>query len=406
MNKASFLLAMRYMRASSHQSTISTMTLICFISIMVGSFALALVTAIMNGFEYTVHEKMQGIHSHAIIRSADNLNYDAISAVISQEFPEIRATSPSIIEHAIIRADNDDHTPVVVMLRAIDPSQEMLVSHLHNKMKNNTSLLHALADNQIIIGKGLADQLGLTIGMPLQLMHLEYPSKSSRKVTVNHTETVVGGIIQTGIDEYDTGLVLTSIPFIQSIFPASGFSQISLSFAPGTQQELVIARLKQRLALDVYSWKDLYPALVSALKLEKYAMFFILLLITLVASMNIIALLFMIITQKKSDIAILQALGMHQSAITSIFMIIGIIITMSATIAGLICASLVSWLFETYPFIELPDAYYTSHLPARMEWIIIIVVFTTVLLISIITSWLSARRTHGINISNVLRFEG
>ena len=75
-------------------------------------------------------------------------------------------------------------------------------------------------------------------------------------------------------------------------------------------KNIVIQKLRHRLGLDVYSWKDLYPSLVASLKLEKYVSFFILALILLVASMNIISLLFMQITQKRPTIALLQAMGM------------------------------------------------------------------------------------------------
>jgi len=76
------------------------------------------------------------------------------------------------------------------------------------------------------------------------------------------------------------------------------------------------------------------------------------------------------------------------------------------SILGLTLAFCAGWILETYPFITLPDAYYVTHLPSRMTIQIFVAVFTVVMLLSFISTWLSARRTKNVNISHVLRFEG
>jgi len=152
--------------------------------------------------------------------------------------------------------------------------------------------------------------------------------------------------------------------------------------------------------------EQLYPALLEALKLEKYAMFLILALITLVASMSIISLLFMQITQKRADIAILKSMGLSAGNISKIFLYVGITIAFFGSAIGLGLAFVAGWLLEKYPFIQLPDAYYVSHLPAKMEWPIFIAVFAIVMILSFLSTWIPARRTKKINISRILRFEG
>jgi len=122
--------------------------------------------------------------------------------------------------------------------------------------------------------------------------------------------------------------------------------------------------------------------------------------------MSIISLLFMQIIQKRPDIAILKAMGMSDQTVSHIFLLIGMVITSVSSLSGLTCAWLVSWLLARYPFIELPDVYYVSHLPVKMEWHILLVVFVVVFVLGFIATWVPARRTRNINIANVLRFEG
>jgi lipoprotein-releasing system permease protein len=407
MKSVTYLLARRYLWNRHQEHTISLMILIAGISIFIGSFSLALVTAIMNGFEYTVHEKMKNIHPSATIYAHDPLNIDAIAAVISKEFPEVTAVSPTAIGHVLINTSaNEDTPPIVAMLKGIHPSQESLVSAIGTKLLDNRMLDQAIHHTSIALGKELAHSLALSVGDAVSLFYIEQPESKQKKVSIEHVDAIVGGIFDTGIDEYDASIIYCSLPFFATLFPEQGITQIGLSFMPNASSKQLVHHLQQRLCLDVHTWQELYPALFAALVLEKYAMFFILLLITLVASMNIIALIFMLISSKKADIAILSALGMGYQQIQYLFMFIGISLSSLAALLGVTAAWIASILLETYPFIQLPDVYYVSHLPARMTFSIATIVFLAVLFIAWIASWFATRRIRSINISHTLRFEG
>ncbi|HRN77821.1 MAG TPA: ABC transporter permease [Candidatus Dependentiae bacterium] len=411
MNRLSLFLAWRYLWGSAYDSSIATMMRICFFSILIGSFALALVSAVMHGYEKVIHEKMQGIHAQVTIRAyGDQLHVPALEAIIKNKFTQVKALSPASIQYVLVQQEDGDHIPVVVMLKAIDPVQEAQVSTIAHKITPQQNIQPTLAslihDEHVVIGNGLAQELGIMIGDPIQLLYAEHNQPKQRKVTMQVHNAYVSGTFKTGIDEFDNGLVLCSFDLMQQLFPDDGVTQLSLRLHPGINEQKTIQQLQDALKLEVYSWKDLYPALVSALKLEKYAMFLILALITLVASMNIIALLFMQITQKRPDIAIIRAMGAPAETITYIFLIIGMSIALTASACGIALAWCATLVLQHYPFIELPDAYYVSHLPAQMDWPLVLSVFGVVLSISFVATWLTARRTHTINIAQVLRFEG
>ncbi len=406
MKNISSFLAIRYLFGSSYEKSISTMTVISFTSIIVATFSLALVTAIMQGFETETHQKMQSIHAQASIQAGgETINTEAISAVIAKEFPEITGISPHSHAYVILQSPDQEQQPMVTMLKSIEPEQENKVSSIGKKLYNTTSLSDAIHHNNIVIGKTLAHNMGFTKGMPITLMYLD-PTSGKRKVSIHKTEAIVNGMFDTGIDEFDTGLVLCTPQFLHSLFPDNGITEISIALDKNVNEEYTLSRLKNRIGLDVFSWKDRYPALVSALKLEKYAMFFILVLITLVASMNIIALLFMIIRTKHADIAILRSMGASSRLIVHLFMMVGIMLSAIASSIGVALAWLASWFLDRYPFIELPDIYYITHLPVKMDWHITILVLLVTMLITILATWWTARQTRLISIANVLRFEG
>jgi len=410
MKNISSLLAWRYVWATSQEKSVATMVKICFLGIAVGTFSLALVTAVMRGFEYTIHAKMQNIHPQLMIRAVGHdLDVERITTMIRQEFPEIITLSPMAMEYAIVKSADTD--PTVVLLKGINPLFESQVSAIGKKIYAankgiQLSLGDAVNGSNVLIGKTLAQNLDLHFGEPLEVYYTDLGAATSKRLSLNSAPALVGGFFDSGIEEFDAGVIFCSLEFLQSLFPDAGIAQINLKLTSDADEASVIQRLQERTHLPVLSWKDLYPALVSALKLEKYAMFFILALITLMASMCIIALLFMQITQKRPDIAILRALGTPQRTISRIFVLMGMGIAMSAASVGLLFATIASWLLEAYPFIQLPDAYYVSHLPAKMELSIIIAVFLTTLVLSFLATWIPTRTIRKINISHVLRFEG
>ena len=101
MKSVTYLLAHRYLWNRTSEHTISFMMLITAISIFIGAFSLTLITAIMHGFEKTMHEKIQHIHPSATIYSQNPLQVAAISNVIAQEFPAITAISPTALGHVL-----------------------------------------------------------------------------------------------------------------------------------------------------------------------------------------------------------------------------------------------------------------------------------------------------------------
>lgn len=411
MNKIAFFLAQKIIKNTAYQKGISTMTLVCFIGIFIGTLSLTLVAAIMNGFEHAIHEKMQGIHSSIIIDGyGENIDIQALTPVLHNEFPSIAAFSPHTTQHALLKTKKkNDNQPIVIMLNAINPITEQQTSTLFTKIIAPSTVQnydHILDNNGVIIGKQLARNNNIKINDTLDLLYISEKKIKKSSVTFDSQPVIVSGIFDTGIDEFDNGVVYCSFKLLEEIFPNSPIERINIKLVPHNNEKSTINALQKRLGLAVYSWKDLYPSLVAALKLEKYVSFCVIALILCVASMNIISLLFMYITQKRRDIAMLQAMGMPSSTIKSIFFIIGMIISITASFVGLLCACIISYFIKKFPCIVLPDTYYVTHIPIELDWYLLISIISVITILSIFATWLAAQQIRTINISRVLRFEG
>ena len=119
--------------------------------------------------------------------------------------------------------------------------------------------------------------------------------------------------------------------------------------------------------------------------------------------MSILSLVYMFITYKRSDIAILQAMGTPKKTISAVFILIGMILSTLASSAGLLCAFLAGMLLKNYFVITLPDAYYTTTLPVSLEPKLFGVIFLMVLLLTLLATALPIYNLKGNSISTDLK---
>lgn len=403
MKNLSWWIAWRYVTHALYTSRVSLLLRVCIISIALASGALMMITTVMRGFQKALHHQMQTVHADAQIRSPQNpLNYAAIQDVLYNEFPEIIGVSPQYYKEILIQSEKAS-SPSLVILKGIIPEQEKKVTKILDTI---TELANGcIAENQIIIGVGLAKQLHAITGDQVKFFYIEDLAHASKKITLDTVTAQICARFKTGIDDIDMGVAYAHETFFTTYFPDEGVHQILLKLDSHANTQQVITRLKNRLNLPVYSWQELYPALMQALVLERWVMTLIVVLIALVASMNLIALLVMYITRKRGDIAILQALGMPITRIRVIFIMMGCFIAALATLGGVTCASGIIWILDVYQPYTLPSVYYASKLPIAIHIPTVVLICLGSITLSIITSWWAAQQTYDISVADLLRFE-
>jgi lipoprotein-releasing system permease protein len=404
-----FLISLRYLQAANQNSTIRTMIKICFFGIFIGSFSLALIVSIMKGFEQATYEKMQSIYPAIIIDADDQeLDYESLQKILQDPVYKISHFAPQQTMQALCNSIESDQMPQVICIKGIDPILEKKVTPLEKMLlpKNQTHYLEKLIfENQVIIGKQLAHSLQASTGSQLNIIYTSNEDLR-RKSDFEQKKVIVAGIFDTGIDEFDSNFIYCANSFFDAIFPDHGITQIYATPDRTCNEDLVIAKLAKRLQISVYSWKKLYSSLVSALELEKYAMFLILLLIILIASSNIISLVFMQITQKRKDIALLMTLGLSARKVKNIFLAVSMAISSIACVSGLFFAYLTGLFLQNYRWIKLPDnIYYTAHLPIIMDAHLFLFIFFVVLSISFFASLIPVSKIKMKNIATILRHE-
>jgi lipoprotein-releasing system permease protein len=172
--------------------------------------------------------------------------------------------------------------------------------------------------------------------------------------------------------------------------------------------EQVMETLRARLGEGyfVMDWRQMNEIFFSALRLERLAMFVTISLIVMVAALNIVATLVLMVMEKNRDIGILLSMGSTRKAILWVFMLQGLIIGLLGTIAGLVLGIGLSWIFDHYQLISLPQqVYYLSHVPFLVRPVDFTVVGLMAVAISFLATIYPAWRASRLDPVEALRHE-
>ena len=358
--KFELLVAVRYLRAKRKQGVISMITFIAILGVAAGVTALVVAMAVSEGQREDIRDRLLGAQAHINITGGPDgiANYRELAKEIEQ-VPGVIGASP---HSERLMGISSDLSPV--QIKGILPELELQVSQLNKNITKGQ--LSDLTGNSIVIGKELADRLGLTIGDDVFVMS---PVTTGGPAGPEHLElgfTVVA-IFSIGLYEYDN--ILAYVPFekaehLVGAGPVATNIEVKVDDIDRSTEigEAIIARIGPR--YESRDWKVTHRTIFQALKLERLGMAIAIGLIVFVAALNIVAMLTMMVLEKARNIAMLMAMGATLSQIRRIFMLQGVIIGVLGTVIGLILGHTISYFADKYKLIELsPDVYSIDHLP-------------------------------------------
>ena len=405
---------LRYTRAKRRNHFISFISLTSTIGIALGVTALITVISVMNGFERELRERILGVASHATISGYDGAleGWESLAA-IAGEHAEVEGVAPFVESQGMLT-----HAGQVrgVLIRGVAPALEPRVSEVGRYLVEGE--LESLAPGRfnVLLGRGLALRLGVTVGMPVTLVAPQARITPSG-VLPRMRRFTVSGIFEAGHAQYDTSLAIIHIEDARRVFRLGrGVSGLRVKLtdmfdAPRVSRQLARSFGGQYWLRD---WTQHHANFFRALKIEKTVMFVILTLIVAVAAFNLVSTLVMVVTDKESDIAILRTLGAGQRSILSVFVVQGTVIGIAGTIAGVAGGIALATHVETLvPAIEgffdvrflSPDVYYISEVPSEMRWRDVAAVGVVAFAMSVIATLYPAWRASRVQPVEALRHE-
>jgi lipoprotein-releasing system permease protein len=413
-----WFIARRYLHPQGGATFIFHLTLISIAGVALGVASLITVLSVMNGFANDLRTKILEGRSHIVMNYYDGLdNFESVLPVFSS-IDNVAACSPVIIKWGMLfPTDFRHYTQNAVNFVGIDPAYEAAVTHLDEKIiagsldalteapaQSSTAGAMKITELQnlkveadttpgILIGKELASYLfGVTendgqtkpdafervLGMRITLITIPNESETiSMGVTQSAIFKVVG-VFESGHYEFDSAWVYISIPSAQYLLDIPGkVTHIEFRLDDHSQtktdetNEMIYSLNRENVGARGYAetWMRMNRTFFNALEYEKMTMNYILKIIILVATFNIIATLFMVVTEKTRDIGLLRAVGAGRRNIMKIFLILGILVGTIGAMFGVIGGYGVCTFLQQFPP-ELPgdgQIYYLKYLPCEME---------------------------------------
>ncbi len=407
-----FNISNQYLRSNRKKGFVSFISGVSMVGLILAVMSLITVLSVMNGFHEELTNRILKTISHSYITGPDDTleNWDELQNKINSQ-ERIIASSPYVEDFALMTSKNNSQG---VSVRGILIDQEPSTSALLDDIKYG-SLNLSEDDSSALIGVGLATLMGVGVGDQITLIA---PARNALGILVPQSQSfLVGGIFNAGLNEYNNGLVFIHLYDAQDLFTLGNkISGIRLKVDNLFDADTITRNVIDSLGDGYYGldWMQQQRHFIRALNLEKQMIAIILSLIIAVAAFNIVSMMVMVVTDKKSDIAILRTLGMTPKRIVKIFyyqgVSIGLIGISFGTILGLLLAanieSVISGIESIIGFQFFPkDVFYINRFPSKILPSDVISIILGSLFLVIIAAIYPAKREGRINISEVLRHE-
>ena len=407
-----FHISNQYLKSNRKKGFVSFISGVSMVGLILAVMSLITVMSVMNGFHEELTNRILNTISHSYITGSDDKleNWDDLQLQINSN-ERVIASSPYVEDFALMTSKNASQG---ISVRGILIDQESSTSALLDDVKYGSL---SLEDDQfsVLIGVGLATLMGTGVGDQITLIA---PARNALGILVPQSQTFeVSGIFNAGLNDYNNGLAFIHLYDAQDLFTLGNkISGIRLKVDDLFDANEITNDVVTSLGKGFYGvdWMQQQKHFIRALNLEKQMIAIILSLIIAVAAFNIVSMMVMVVTDKKSDIAILRTLGMTPKRIVKIFyyqgVSIGLIGISLGTILGLLLAvnieSVISGIESIIGFQFFPkDVFYINRFPSKILPSDVVSIIMGSFILVIIAAIYPAKRAGKVNISEVLRHE-
>ena len=364
------LIARRYLAGRRRVSLISFITGISVAGVALGVAALVVVLSVMNGFYYIVRDLLVSLDPHVRIvgeGKAGIANPDSLAAV-ALALPGVESASPYVEGKALLLPEQSAEVNKVVVVRGVEPQVYAGVSRVASQTSDGAfDLARRNGRPGLVAGASLASRLAflpsantaagrvlLLSASDIEDMATGFAGNAASPPTLFD----VRGLFEME-DIYDESHVFVETSEAQRLFRTGDFvTGVELRLADLEQADAVKHLLTTRLpaSLEVVTWYDLRKSLYDVMRLEKWAATFVLGLIIVVASCNIVGSLTMIVIEKRRDVGALRAMGVTRRGIRQIFLLEGVLVGVTGTVSGLVIGLGLALLQQQFALVPLAGA--------------------------------------------------
>lgn len=400
----------RFSRAKQRNKMVSFISLSSTLGIMVGVAVIIIGLSAMNGFERELENRVLAVVPHGDFTAVNKPIQDwqpLVDYIVDK--PEATAAAPFVKFTALAEKGTQLKA---IQVRGIDPKLEQNVSNLYKFVQGNAWQGFAAGQQQIILGQGVAHQLGVSVGDAISIM-IPTPPKNGRTQAPKRVRLKVTGIFALG-GQLDHGLALIPLSDGQAYLGLDDTVHgISVKTTDVFNAQALMRNLGNSLPIYVYinSWKQEFGYIYRDIQTVRTIMYLVMVLVIGVACFNIVSTLMMAVKDRSAEIAILRTMGAQDSLIKAVFMWQGVFSgVLGAVVGSLLGLAVAANLTTIIKGIEAiighqflsGDIYFIDFLPSEVHLMDVVLVSGTAVLLSLLATWFPARKAAKLNPAAVL----
>ncbi len=365
-----------------------------------GSMALILVLSVFNGFEGLVVSLYQSFNPDIMVSAKQGKVFVMEDSIVNQisGISGIESFSKVLEENAIFKYNDHEY---IATIKGVDKNFES-VSGVGGKMVEGKFVLSEKGISYAVLGAGVADALSVNLKNQLNTIQVYLPKRGKETLSLDPAQAFSRkNIAPAGIfsiqQEFDSKYILAPLDFVRELLSyETQVSAIEIKLKPDADAQLAKKELTKILGGSCLV-QDRYEQnkfLFRVMRIEKWAVYAILSLILVVAAFNIIGSLSMLVIEKTKDIAILKTMGADNGMIRKIFLLEGLLTSLTGSLIGILIAVFLCLIQIYFKLIKLQGSgtFVIDSYPVEMKWQDFLLVAATVVVIAVATSWIPAQR--------------
>ncbi|MBA7566251.1 Lipoprotein-releasing system transmembrane protein LolE [subsurface metagenome] len=392
-----FFIAHRYVIAKKSHNAINIIAAISIIGISIGTIAFITILSVFNGFDEVVRGLFNSFYADLEIVPKQGKTF-TISEEKIREIHEMDAVLDigSIVEENALLIYGNRQT--VATVRGVDLNYASITG-IDTLVVDGDFTLYKGNTPFAIVGRGIKYTLNMELEFS-DVLKIIVPRRTS-KISLDPNRSLNSKLIRpSGFfisqPELEIKYVLVPLKFAMALFDYENeISAMEIKLAPNANETRTQRRIQEIAGDDLIVKNRIQQneLLYKTMKSEKWAIFFILFFILLVASFNVVGSLTMLIIEKKNDIQTLRHLGSTMLTIKKVFLMEGLIISFMGAIAGLLIGSMICLAQQEFGWVKLQGAgtFVIDSYPVRIMFTDIVLVLIVVSAIGFFASWYPIR---------------
>ncbi|MEM9917914.1 MAG: FtsX-like permease family protein [Bacteroidota bacterium] len=392
-------IARRYLFAKRSTNAINLISGISVLGLAIGTAALIVVLSVFNGFEDLITGLFSSFNPDVKILPVEGKVFEVDSTKVARlrQMEGVEAVSLTLEEVAFFEYKGSQDFG---MLKGVD-EYFASVTTIDSTVQEGVYSLQDRGREMVVLGLGMRNKLSVDVDNFVNTLtvYMAKRKKGTFGEPFRKRRAYPAGtfVIQ---QDFDNQYVLSSLDFARELLSYDDeVSAIELRLDASKDPVKTLGAIRDLMGPE-FDVRDRYrqdEAFLKLMNIEKWMSFAILSLILVLVAFNMIGSLWMIVLEKKKDIAILKSMGATSVKIRNVFLYEGLLLCLLGMGIGFVVAVAFILVQKLLGVVPIPAGFVVDAYPISMRLIDFTAVAITVVGIGLLASIPPARKAASID---------